>query len=97
MSAKMTSRQVGDVTVIDAAGRSREVMRKALRPQFQQLTAPSTIVTAMKPAEDVFTTLEIGGARFFKWDLAAWSTWCVEHARQQSAAGAWPCWLSRLG
>ncbi len=84
------------MTVIDAAGRSREVMRKALRPQFQQLTAPSAIVTAMKPTEDVFATLEIGGARFFKWDLAAWSTWCVEHARQQSAAGAWPCWLRRL-
>jgi hypothetical protein len=80
--------------VIDAEGRSRDVPRKALRPMFQQQTTPSDVVTVMKPADTVFATLEINGARFFRWDLDAWSAWCLDHARQQS--GAWPCWLGRL-
>ena len=81
-------------TVIDAGGHSREVLRKALRPQFQQHTNPSAIVTAMKPAEAVFATVEINGARFFKWDLDAWSAWCLAHAR--ASVSRWPCWLTRL-
>lgn len=88
--------RVFPMTVIDAAGQSREVMRKALRPEFQQLTEPSAIGAAMKPADDVFTTAEINGARFFTWDLTEWSAWCLDHASRQSAAGAWPCWLRRL-
>ena len=84
------------MTVIDATGRSREVLRKALRPQFQQETSPSAIVTEMRPTEAVFTTVEINGACFFRWDLDAWCSWCLAHARQQAAAAAWPCWLSRL-
>jgi aminoglycoside N3'-acetyltransferase len=84
------------MTVIDASGRSREVLRKALRPQFQLQTSPSAIVPAMRPASAVFASLEIDGARFFRWDLARWASWCLAHARQQAAAGRWPCWLSRL-
>ena len=84
------------MTVIDASGRSREVLRKALRPQFQLQTIPSAIVTAMKPGGDVFATMEIDGARFFRWDLAPWASWCLAHAGRQAAAGRWPCWLSRL-
>jgi aminoglycoside N3'-acetyltransferase len=84
------------MTVIDAGGRSREVLRKALRPQFQQQTSPSAIVTVMKPADAVFATVEINGARFFRWDLDQWFSWCLAHARRQATGGAWPCWLSRL-
>ena len=83
-------------TVIDASGASREVARRALRPSFQQLTSPSAINTVMAPADRAFTTIEINGARFFRWDLDAWSAWCLAHAKQQAATGAWPCWLSRL-
>jgi aminoglycoside N3'-acetyltransferase len=85
------------MTVIDANGTSREVARKALRPQFQQDTAPSAINNEMKPSERAFTTFEVNGARFFRWDLDEWSTWCLDHASARAAAGAWPCWLSRLG
>jgi aminoglycoside N3'-acetyltransferase len=84
------------MTVIDAGGRSRGVLRKGLRPQFQQLTSPSAIVSVMKPAEAVFATVEINGARFFKWDLGAWSSWCRAHAREQASGSRWPCWLTRL-
>ncbi|PYQ98863.1 MAG: hypothetical protein DMF96_09285 [Acidobacteria bacterium] len=83
-------------TVIDLAGRSQEVPRKALQPRFQQLTSPSTIVAEMKPADSLFATAEINGARFFKWDLDQWSSWCLAHAGERAAGGAWPCWLSRL-
>jgi aminoglycoside N3'-acetyltransferase len=83
-------------TVIDANGRSQEVLRKALRPRFQQLTCPSAIVAEMKPADSVFATAAIDGARFFKWDLDQWCSWCLAHARERAAVGAWPCWLGRL-
>lgn len=84
-------------TVIDRDGRSRQVARFALRPPFQRLTLPSAINRDMQPDERVFRTIEIEGARFFKWDLDAWSSWCFAHAQQRAAAGQWPCWLERLG
>ncbi len=84
-------------TVVDAAGETRVVMRKALRPEFQQLTAPSTIQAAMQPPPEVFATVEINGARFFRWDLAAWAAWCLDHAAARSREGRWPVWLDRLG
>ena len=82
--------------VIDAQRGSRPVSRKCLRPPFQQLTSPSAIGAQMQPSAAVFATLEINGARFFKWDLDAWSAWCLSHAAAQAALGEWPCWLSRL-
>lgn len=83
-------------TVIDAQGGSRPVSRKCLRPPFQQLTSPSAIGAAMQPSAAAFATLEINGARFFKWDLDAWSAWCLAHGAAQAARGEWPCWLNRL-
>ena len=83
-------------TVIDSLGDSHAVSRKCLRPPFQQLTSPSAIGQAMQPSGAVFATVEINGARFFKWDLAAWSSWCLSHASVQAERGAWPCWLARL-
>jgi aminoglycoside 3-N-acetyltransferase len=84
------------MTVIDGSGKSCDVPRKALRPMFQQQTSPSEIVAAMKPADEAFATVEINSARFFRWDLAEWSAWCLAHAAERAAAAAWPCWLSRL-
>jgi aminoglycoside N3'-acetyltransferase len=83
-------------TVIDADGRRHTIARKALRPAFQQLTSPSSINAVMNPRSSAFTTAEIAGARFFRWDLEAWSSWCLTHAKHQAVASAWPCWLSRL-
>ncbi len=83
-------------TVIDREGRSREVARRALRPEFQQRTTPAAIVDAMQPDAGAFTTLEIDSARFFRWDLARWTGWCLAHARERAASRAWPCWLTRL-
>jgi aminoglycoside N3'-acetyltransferase len=88
--------QLFSTTVIDASGCSHDVRRKLLRPRFQQLTCPSAIVAEMRPADPVFLSTEINGARFFKWDLDQWSSWCLDHAREQAAVGAWPCWLGRL-
>jgi aminoglycoside 3-N-acetyltransferase len=85
------------MTVIDASGASREVARTALRPRFQQDTAPSEINAEMQPSDQAFATVEVNGARFFRWDLDEWSAWCLAHAKARAAAGAWPCWLSRLG
>jgi aminoglycoside N3'-acetyltransferase len=84
-----------EATVIDRTGRSHTVVRKALRPDFQQLSRPSAIVDAMRPLSSTFATAEINDARFFRWDLPAWSAWCLDHAREQPA-GQWPCWLTRL-
>ena len=83
--------------MIDRQGESRVVRRMCLRPQFQQLTSPSAIGDAMRPDAAVFATLEIAGARFFKWDLSVWSAWCAAHAAAQATRGEWPCWLTRLG
>jgi aminoglycoside N3'-acetyltransferase len=83
--------------IVEANGRSREVLRRVLRPQFQQRTTPSAIAHEMQPATDVFVAFEINGAIFFRWDLDAWSSWCLAHANRQAAAGAWPCWLRLLG
>jgi aminoglycoside N3'-acetyltransferase len=83
--------------LVDANGHSSEVPRRVLRPQFQQQTAPSLIEHQMQPAPDLFDAFTINGAQFFRWDLDAWSSWCLAHARRQAADGAWPCWLSRLG
>ena len=83
-------------TVIDGDGLSRVVRRACLRPPFQELTKPSAIGLVMQPSTTMFATLEIGGARFFKWDLKAWSAWSLSHAATQAARGEWPCWLARL-
>lgn len=83
-------------TVIDAHGASQSVTRKCLKPVFQQLTQPSAITKEMQPLPAAYQTLEINGARFFRWDLAAWSSWCLSHATAQAASREWPCWLRRL-
>lgn len=83
-------------TVIDGEGRPRAVARKALRPPFQKLTLPSNINADMQPDPGVFRTVEINGARFFKWDLPAWSAWCLAHAARQANSGQWPCWLTAM-
>lgn len=83
-------------TAIDGDGLSRVVRRVCLRPPFQQLTKPSAIGVEMQPSSTVFATLEIGGARFFRWDLNPWSAWSLSHAATQAAVGQWPCWLARL-
>lgn len=86
-----------DVTVLDRAGASHVIARKALRPEFQKLIKPSAINAVMQPDASVFRTLEIEGARFFKWDLSPWREWCVAHARACAASAQWPCWLRALG
>lgn len=85
------------MTVVDAGGGTREVSRKALRPEFQRLTSPSAIEAVMMPAAQVFGGFEIDGTRFFKWELAPWASWCLDHARRKAGTGEWPCWLSRVG
>jgi aminoglycoside N3'-acetyltransferase len=82
--------------VIDARGQAREVPRLALRPEFQRLTSPSSIVTAMRPSAATFTELQINGAQFFRWRLKPWAEWCLAHARSLHGTGEWPCWLTRL-
>lgn len=85
-----------DTTVVDADARSHLVQRRAIRPEFQKLTSPSAVNDAMQPDAAVFSTVELAGVRFFRWDLDAWSSWCLAHARSQAAESRWPCWLSRL-
>jgi aminoglycoside N3'-acetyltransferase len=85
-----------ETTVIDANGRRHRVLRRALRPEFQQLTRPSAVIDVMRPAAPIFATTEINGARFFRWELDEWLSWCVGHARAQAADGRWPCWLAGL-
>ena len=94
--AAVYDRRVFPTTVIDAGGASRDVLRHALRPPFQQLTSPSAIIEEMKPSSSAFSTLELDGARFFRWDIEAWSQWCLDHAQRQSARSEWPCWLGAL-
>jgi len=91
--------EAGDyhATVIDTAGVAHSLSRKALRPAFQQLIKPSEINAEMQPDGSVFRTLEIEGARFFKWHLSPWRDWCVAHARSCAAAAGWPCWLRAIG
>jgi len=84
-------------SVVDADGASRQLSRKALRPVFQRLIQPSQINAQMQPDHAVFRSVEIEDARFFKWDLSAWSAWCIAHARDCAAASQWPCWLSDAG
>lgn len=89
--------RVFDLTMVDARGEARPVSRLALRPEFQRLTNPSSIVAAMRPPADVHTSLEINGAMFFRWRLKPWTEWCLAHARALAGTNAWPCWLTRLG
>lgn len=86
-----------EATVVDGAGNARTVSRQALRPAFQRLIKPSEINALMQPDDAAFRTVEIEGARFFKWDLARWGEWCVAHARACAASGEWPCWLRGVG
>lgn len=85
-----------EARVTNAEGVTSTVRRRALRPAFQQLIKPSRINVEMQPGDDAFRTLEINGARFFKWRLAPWADWCAAHARSSAAASAWPCWLRDL-
>jgi aminoglycoside N3'-acetyltransferase len=83
-------------TTIDREGRRHTIARRALRPAFQRLIAPSAVIDAMQPGPEALTTLELGGATFFRWDLDRWWSWCLSHARARAAEGRWPCWLTRL-
>jgi hypothetical protein len=82
--------------VVDDRAVATTVWRRALRPEFQRLTQPSRVVEEGGHDRRTFAMLTIEGANFFRWGLARWSAWCDGHARAASAAGQWPCWLSRL-
>jgi aminoglycoside N3'-acetyltransferase len=84
------------VDVVDDRAVATTVWRRALRPEFQRLTQPSRVVEEGGHDRRTFAMLTIEGANFFRWGLARWSAWCDGHARAASAAGQWPCWLSRL-
>jgi aminoglycoside N3'-acetyltransferase len=94
--APVYEHELFSTTVIDAAGVSHVVPRKAIRPPFQQRIKPSNVNREMQPTEAVFRSVEINGACFFKWDLGEWARWCLSHARQRAGAGQWPCWLADL-
>jgi aminoglycoside 3-N-acetyltransferase len=85
-----------DTSVIDTAGLCQRVPRRALRPPFQQLTRPSAVLDLMRPSPHAFAAIDVNGARFFRWDLGAWSSWCLAHARTRAAERRWPCWLEQL-
>ena len=89
--------RVFSASLIDGRGERRTIERKALRPEFQQRTRPAQINETMRPGAQAFCMTEISGAHFFKWDLDAWSAWCLEHAREQASRSEWPCWLTGIG
>lgn len=85
-----------DLTVTDRKGGALSVQRHALRPEFQQRTKPAHVIDVMRPDASVFASLEVEGARFFKWRLAEWASWCTAHAAARAAQRDWPCWLAAL-
>ena len=84
-------------TVIDYDGAARVVARRCLAPPFQQMTKPSAVAAAVGDDRAMLATTSIGGALFFRWNLAAWAEWCDRHAAQSTAEGRWPCWLTKVG
>ncbi|HEX8029086.1 MAG TPA: AAC(3) family N-acetyltransferase [Vicinamibacterales bacterium] len=84
------------VEVVDDSNRVSTVWRRALRPEFQQLTQPSAIVAATADLP-IYRSRVVNGANFFRCDLPRWATWCDSHGAAAAAANRWPCWLSRLG
>jgi aminoglycoside N3'-acetyltransferase len=84
------------LSVIDREGRSLSVERQALRPEFQQRTKPANIIDTMRPDSTVFSSLDIDGARFFRWHVPEWASWCTAHAAERAGQRAWPCWLESL-
>jgi len=91
--APVYEQQLFSTTVIDASGAAHPVLRKAIRPAFQQRIRPSNVNLEMRPSEAVFRSIEINGACFFTWDLSVWAEWCLAHARERAAVRQWPCWL----
>ena len=81
--------------VINQEGVRRTVVRRALRPVFQQQTQPSAIADALA-GHPAFRRTEMDGAQFFAWDLLPWKRWCLAHAAKELTAGRPPCWLRRL-
>lgn len=84
------------VDVIDQAGARRTVWRRALAPEFQRLTQPSAIASALAGDHAALSSRAVNGALFVRWDLPRWAAWCEAHGRSARAADAWPCWLARL-
>lgn len=85
-----------DVDTIGYDGAHRRVTRLALAPEFQRLTKPSEVATAVSGDDTMFSSRRVNEAQFFRWDLQRWSEWCVAHAERALAAGRWPCWLTLL-
>jgi aminoglycoside 3-N-acetyltransferase len=85
-----------DVDVIGYDGTPRRVTRLALAPEFQQLTKPSEVVTAVSGDDKMFSSRRVNEVQFFRWDLSRWSQWCVAHAERALDTGLWPCWLTHL-
>ena len=85
-----------DVEVIGYDGMPRRVTRLALAPEFQQLTKPSEVATAISGDDQMFSSRRVNETQFFRWDLQRWSEWCVAHAERALAIGRWPCWLTHL-
>jgi aminoglycoside N3'-acetyltransferase len=82
--------------VVDFDGTRRTVWRRVLAPDFQRLTQPSAVASALAADVATFASTVVGSSSFFRWQLPRWASWCESHARAALAKGEWPCWLSRL-
>jgi aminoglycoside N3'-acetyltransferase len=94
--APVYAKETYATTVVDRAGEAHAVTRKALRPEFQGLSRPSAVIELMQPPSTVYTTFAVDEARFFRWQLAPWASWCLAHAAERRLSRDWPCWLGAL-
>ena len=85
-----------EVKVKDYNARTLTVRRKSLRPELQTKIEPSAIAKEIGDQTDMFSSLQISGVQFFRWNLKEWESFCFEHAKKRLEQGEKPCWLKRI-
>ena len=85
-----------EVKVKDYNAHTLTVRRKSLRPELQAKIEPSAIAKEIGDQTDIFSSLQISGVQFFRWNLKKWERFCFEHAKKRLEHGENPCWLRRI-
>ena len=88
--------EVFPAEVRDYDDRSFLVTRKAVRPEVNALWEMSALVEKLGDRRDVFSSLQINGVQFFRWELRRWQECCLEHCDRRLKDGQLPCWLRRI-
>jgi aminoglycoside N3'-acetyltransferase len=79
-------------TTRDYNGVVHSVQKHAVLENVERNIKPSRQIDLLPPGSDVFRSLTVEGAIFFRWSLPGWEEVCTHHIEERLQSGREPCW-----